>query len=357
MPGFFMKAIGLYQYLPIDDENSLQAVEIAQPEAKGRDLLVEVKAISVNPVDTKVRSPKDKPKDKVETTPRILGWDAAGVVVALGEEVSDFRVGDEVYYAGDIMRSGSNSEFQLVDERIVGHKPKTLSFAQAAAMPLTTITAWEGLFERLGISKTGGDAGKSVLIIGGAGGVGSIAIQLAKRVAELTVIASASRPQTADWCRRLGADVIVNHRGNLAEEVAKEGFSRVDYIFCLNDTDGHWGAIVKAIKPQGMICSIVENEQPLDVGALKKKSAGFVWEFMFTRAMYQTQDMGEQRSLLNKVSKLIDSGVLETTCNDVVQPINPENLRSVHRRVEAGNVIGKIVLENWLQDSPVKAHQ
>ena len=338
-----MKAVGLTQYLPINNENSLLDFEIAKPIAKGKDLLVEVKAVSVNPVDTKVRSPKDK----VESEPRILGWDAAGIVVEVGEEVTEFQPGDEVYYAGDITRPGSNSEFHLVDTRIVGRKPKNLDFAHAAAFPLTAITAWEALFERLNIDKTGADAGKSILIINGAGGVGSIAIQIAKKLAKLNVIATASRPETIAWCEKLGADEVVNHRNNLAEEIEKIGYQNVDYILCLNDTDGHWEAMTKAIKPQGMICSIVENKQPLDMDILKSKSASFVWEFMFTRSMYQTEDMLEQSNLLNEISRLIENNTLITTCNDIVTPINAKNLRDVHQRLERGKTIGKIVLAEW----------
>ena len=338
-----MKAIGLTQYLPIKNENSLQDVEIDQPVAKGHDLLVEVKAISVNPVDNKVRSPKAK----TEVEPRILGWDAAGIVTKVGQEVTRFKPGDEVYYAGDITRPGSNSEFQLVDERIAGHKPQNLEFAPAAALPLTSITAWEALFERLKISKNGADAGKSILIINGAGGVGSIAIQLAKKLAQLRVIATASRPETIAWCKVLGADAIVNHRRNLATEIAEIGYPTVDYILCLNDTDGHWQAITEAIRPQGLICTIVSNKQPLAMDLLKTKSAGLVWEFMFTRSMYHTEDMAEQGKLLNQVSQLIESGTLVSTCKDIVRPINAQNLRLVHQRIEEGKAIGKIVLADW----------
>ena len=338
-----MKAVGLTQYLPIDNENSLLDVAIPKPTAKGKDLLVEVKAISVNPVDTKIRAPQDK----VESEPRILGWDAAGIVVEVGEEVTEFKPGDEVYYAGDITRPGSNSEFQLIDERIVGRKPQNLDFAQAAAFPLTSITAWEALFDRLNIDKTGADAGKSILIINGAGGVGSIAIQLAKKLAKLNVIATASRPETIAWCQKLGADQIVNHRNNLAVEIEKISYKNVDYILCLNDTDGHWPAMTNAIAPQGKICSIVENKHTLDMNILKSESATFVWEFMFTRSLYQTEDMAEQSKLLNELSKLIENGVIVTTCNDVVKPINALNLRNVHQRLEKGRTIGKIVLAEW----------
>ena len=338
-----MKAVGLYKYLPVEDKACLQNLKLERPQAKAHDLLVEVKAISVNPVDTKVRAPKDK----VETTPKILGWDAAGMVVEVGEKVTNFKLGDEVYYAGDITRPGSNSEFQLVDERIVGHKPKNLDFASAAALPLTSITAWEALFERLKISTNGNDASKTILIINGAGGVGSIAIQLAKKLAQLRVIATASRSETIAWCQKLGADEVVNHRRNLAEEIAQIGYKNVDYILCLNDTDGHWQAITEAIKPQGIICCIVQNRKPLDMNLLKNKSVGLVWEFMFTRSMYQTDDMGEQGKLLNRISQLIEGEEIFTTCNDIVKPINAENVRKVHQRIEQGNTIGKIVLSGW----------
>jgi len=337
-----MKAVGLTKYLPISDPNSLQDLEIDRPIVKEHDLLIQVKAISVNPVDTKVRGSKSKPDE-----PRILGWDAAGIVREMGEKVTGFQPGDEVYYAGDITRPGSNSEFQLVDYRIVGHKPKSLEFASAAALPLTSITAWEALFDRLNISPDGADAGKSLLIINGAGGVGSIAIQLATKLARLKVIATASRPETIAWCQKLGADYVVNHRHNLAEEIEKIDYPTVDYILCLNDTDGHWQAIAQAIKPQGTICSVVENQEPLSMNVLKQKSAGLVWEFMFTRSMYQTEDMAKQGELLDKVSQLIDRDTLISTCKDIVRPINAANLRSVHQRIEAGKAIGKIVLADW----------
>lgn len=338
-----MKAVGLTQYLPIENENSLLDLEIPKPTAKGKDLLIEVKAISVNPVDTKVRAPKNK----VESEPKILGWDAAGIVVEAGEEVTEFQPGDEVYYAGDITRPGSNSEFQLIDSRIVGRKPKNLDFARAAAFPLTSITAWEALFERLNIDRNGANAGKSILIVNGAGGVGSIAIQLAKKLAKLNVIATASRSETTAWCKKLGADKVINHRHNLAEEIEKIGDRNVDYILCLSHTDRHWQAMTETIKPQGKICSIVENEHPLDMNTLKSKSASFLWEFMFTRSMYQTTDMAEQGNLLNELNQLIEDGVIVSTCNDVVKPINAQNLRDVHQSLEQGRSIGKIALADW----------
>jgi len=338
-----MKAIGLTQYLPIENKNSFQDFQCPKPEASDHDLLVKVHAVSVNPVDAKIRAPKDQ----VESSPRILGWDAAGEVVAVGQKVEHFMLGDLVYYAGDITRSGSNCEFQLVDERIVGRKPASLSFAEAAALPLTSITAWEALFERLGISAQGDDAGKSILIIGGAGGVGSIAIQLAKKLAKLKIIATASRPESQQWCMSRGADSVINHHQPLDGELAAMGVAHVDYILCLNNTDQHWSAMSKAIKPQGRICSIVDTSN-VDLSLLKSKSATFVWEFMFTRPMYKTPDMIEQQQLLNKVADFIDEGVLSTTANILLQPVNAENLRKAHAIIEQGNSIGKLVLTDWV---------
>jgi zinc-binding alcohol dehydrogenase family protein len=337
-----MKAVGLFKYLPIEEKNSLQDLELPRPEPNGRDLLVAVKAISVNPVDTKIRAPKNQ----IETTPKILGWDAAGEVIATGPEVKHFNVGDQVYYAGDITRPGSNCENQLVDERIVGKKPASLTFSEAAALPLTSITAWEGLFDRLNISSEGNDAEKTILIIGAAGGVGSIAIQLAKKIAKLNVIATASREASRDWCLKLGADTVINHQNELDQELAALNISTVDFIFCLNNTEQHWTAMAKAIRPQGRICSIVETSN-VNLGLLKSKSAAFIWEFMFTRAMYKTPDMIEQQKLLNRIADLIDRSMLVTTIGQLIQPINAENLRKAHGQIEQGHTTGKIVLADW----------
>ncbi|KFN02567.1 zinc-binding alcohol dehydrogenase family protein [Bacillus clarus] len=339
-----MKAIGLHEYLPIEEENSLIDIELERPVPKGNDILVKVHAISVNPVDTKVRSPKDKK----EIEPKILGWDASGVVVKAGEGCTLFKEGDEVFYAGSITRQGTYSEYHLVDERIVGKKPNSLNDAESAAIPLTAITAWEGLFERLGIDYDKKDENKlkNILIIGGAGGVGSIAIQLAKW-AGLNVIATASRSETIQWVEKFGADYIANHHQPFKEQLLELGLKDVDYIFCLNNTDQHWHGMGEIITPQGKICSIVENEQPLDINILKSKSATFVWEFMFTKAMYETADMITQHELLNKVSELLDEGILKTTLNETLTPINAENLKKAHALVESGRTIGKIVLERF----------
>ncbi|ENQ3107881.1 zinc-binding alcohol dehydrogenase family protein [Bacillus sp. 491mf] len=339
-----MKAVGLLEYLPIENENSLIDIELPRPIPKGKDLLVKIHAISVNPVDTKVRAPKDKKEEEY----KILGWDASGVVVEVGEECTLFQPGDEVFYAGSIIRQGTYSEYHLVDERIVGVKPKNLTHAQSAAIPLTAITAWEGLFERLAIDVNNKEKNelKNILIIGGAGGVGSIAIQLAKW-AGLNVITTASRKETREWVERLGADYVINHHESLKKQLSQIEIEEVDYIFCLNNTDQHWSGMAEVIKPQGKICSIVENEKPLELGLLKSKSASFVWEFMFTRAMYQTEDMMNQHLLLNQVSELLDQNVIKTTVNKTLSPIYAANIRKAHAMIETGSTIGKIVLETF----------
>ena len=336
-----MKAVALTHYLPISDPKSFEDVELPKPEARGRDLLVAVHAVAVNPVDTKVRAPKDK----VEAKPRVLGWDASGVVQAVGPEVTLFKVGDEVYYAGDITRPGTNAQFQLVDERIVGHKPKTLSFAEAAALPLTTITAYESLFDRLGIDRDGADAGQSILIIGASGGVGSIGIQLAKR-AGLKVIATASRPETIAWVKELGAAHVVNHREALVPQVRALGLQHVDHIAIFNDMR-HWADAVELIRPQGGIVSIDDTDLPMPMGGMKTKAASLHWELMFTRSMHQTPDMIEQHRLLNHVAQEIDAGRVRTTVTEVLRPINAANMRRAHALLESGKARGKVVLEGF----------
>lgn len=339
-----MKAIALHKHLPIDNPESLVDIDLPKPQPTGRDLLVAIKAISVNPVDTKVRSANNLPPD----APRVLGWDAAGIVEEVGPEVSLFKPGDKVFYAGDLTRPGSNSAFQLVDERIVGFMPASLSFEEAAALPLTAITAWEALFDRLRVTMpVTALPRKSILIVGGAGGVGSIAVQLAARVAGLDVIATASRPETEQWVRELGARHVVNHRENLVDQVRGLGYRYVDYVLILNNTDQHFNAAAELIVPQGMICTIVENKGDLDVGLLKSKSAGFIWEFMFSRSMFQTPDMVQQYVLLTEVARLIDQGILRTTLQQVLSPINAQNLRRAHAMIESGSTIGKIVLKDF----------
>lgn len=336
-----MKAVALTQYLPIDNPKAFFDVELPKPIPSKRDLLVAVQAVSINPVDTKIRSPKDK----VESVPRVLGWDASGVVVSVGPEVTLFKEGDEVYYAGDITRSGSNAEFQLVDERIVGYKPKALSFAEAAALPLTTITAYEAFFDRLRISRDGISKGQSILIIGAGGGVGSIGIQLAK-IAGLVVIATASRPETENWVKDLGADHVINYRSSIVAQVHALGFKCLDYIAIFNDMN-HWDAAVELIRPQGGIVAIDETDKPMPMAGMKMKAASLHWEFMFARPMHQTSDMIEQHALLNYVAQQIDAGRIRTTLSKVLHPINAENIRAAHALIETGTVKGKIVVHSF----------
>jgi NADPH:quinone reductase len=338
-----VKAVGLYRYLPIDDPESLLDLEVEDPRPAGRDLLVEVKAIAVNPVDYKSRAPRAQ----VEAAPKILGWDVAGVVRAVGPEVTLFKSGDAVYYAGSRTRPGGNSELHLVDERIVGRKPRTLGFADAAALPLTTLTAWEALFERLGVSRMGADGGRTVLVIGGAGGVGSIAIQLAKRVARLRVIATASRPESAKWARELGADEVIDHTKDLAPQLAARGRAEVDYVLCCNSTDHHFPGFAPIIAPQGKICAIVSTQKPVDLAPLMQKSVTFAWELMFTRPMFQTADMLAQHQILDETAALVEAGTIKTTAATRLSPINAANLRKAHALLEGGHVVGKIVLEGF----------
>jgi zinc-binding alcohol dehydrogenase family protein len=312
------------------DISSLVDIELPVPSPSGRDLLVRVEAVSVNPVDTKRRLAETK-------EPKVLGWDAAGTVEAVGGDVTLFRKGDAVYYAGDVTRPGSNSEFHLVDERIVGRKPKSLDFAQAAAIPLTAITAWESYFDRLKVQP-----GKTLLILGGAGGVGSIGIQIAK-LAKLKVIATASRPETIAWVKELGADEGVDHRKDLPSQIKKN----VDYIAVYNDLDMHWAAIGELIAPQGGIVSIVGNLKPLPMDAVRAKSASLCWELMFTRPRFKTPDMIEQHKLLNQVADWLDAGKLRGTLKQTLTPINAANLRKAHAQLESGTTIGKLVLKGW----------
>ena len=339
-----MKAIGLYKYLPVNDPECLIDIKIPKPKPEGHDLLVRVKAVSVNPVDTKMRAPKDK----VEQSPKILGWDAAGIVEDTGKDVTLFKKGDEVYYAGSILRQGSNSEFQLVDERITGRKPKNLSFEESAALPLTTITAWEGMFEQMlipldDIEKS---KGNTILIIGGAGGVGSIAIQLAKKLTGLKVIATASRKETIDWCFSLGTDYVINHYDDFPAQLNKFGIKEADYIFCLNDTGRHFPKSAEILKPFGRFCTIigVKQGEQLDVSLLRSKSGNFSWEYMFTKSSFQTPDMISQHKLLNMTAKLVENGIIKTTMAENFGKLCAENLRKAHAKIESGTAIGKIVL-------------
>jgi len=338
-----MKAVGFYKLVPLTDPESLLDVEIEKPVPQGRDILVQVKAISVNPADWRYRERKD-PNDESLT---ILGFDVAGIVEQVGPECTLFKPGDEVYYAGSSVRQGGNSEFHLVDERIVGKKPASLNFAQAAALPLTSLTAWEALFQRLGIQKNADvNRNKNILIIGAAGGVGSIATQLAK-LAGLTVIGTASRPESVQWAKNHGADYTINHKQPFAPQLQELGISSVDYIFCLNDVDQHLPGMAEVIAPQGKICSILPFEKPANLGMLFLKSVTFVWELMFTRSMFQTEDMIEQHRILNELADLVDEGKVKTTLAELLKPINAANLRQALLKSKAGNMIGKIVLEQF----------
>lgn len=335
-----MKAIGFKKSLPIEETDSFIAFETEKPSPKGFDLLVKISAISVNPVDYKIR--KSAAKDKVLDNPKIIGWDAVGTVEAVGDQTSRFKVGDEVYYAGDLTRSGCNAEYQLVDERIVGFKPVKLNVAEAAAIPLTGLTAWESLFDRIKINPEK-DKGKTVLIIAGAGGVGSIAIQIAKKVAGLTVIATASRPESSKWCKDLGADFVVNHY-NLKAELEKIGHSQVDYILDCVNLEEYWETATDIIKPQGHIVSITGSNNPLNLNLLKTKSVSFSWELMYTRSMFTTDDMDQQYHILNEIAKLLDAGILKTTLTTTMNGLTVENLKKAHQMQESGKTIGKTVI-------------
>jgi len=335
-----MKAIGYKNNLPIENIESLQDITLDTPKAKGRDILVEIKAISVNPADYKVRAGMPVEGDGW----KVIGWDAAGIVKEVGEDVSLFKVGDEVWYAGDFTRQGSYAQYQIVDERIVGKKPSSISFAEAAALPLTAITAWEMLFDRLQVAKD--DATKSILVIGAAGGVGSILVQLAKKLTKLNIIGTASREETTSWLKELGADKVINHRHKLSEEFEKYQLPAPDYVVSLNGTEQHLDEIVKLIKPQGKF-GFIDDPKSVNVMPFKHKAVSTHIEFMFTRSMFQTEDMQEQHTLLNEVSTLIDNGTIKTTLGENFGTINAENMRKAHAFLETGKAKGKIVLEGF----------
>jgi zinc-binding alcohol dehydrogenase family protein len=337
-----MKAIAYYASLPITDDNALQDIELPEPVAGPRDLLVEVKAISVNPVDTKVRQ-NVAPENGAA---KVLGWDVAGEVKAVGSEVTLFKAGDKVFYAGSIARAGGNSELHTVDERIVGHMPKSLDFAEAAALPLTAITAWELLFERLQIREGKSDEGQSLLIVGAAGGVGSILTQLAKQLTGLKVIGTASREQTRDWVKALGADLVIDHSQPLSEELKRAGIDNVTHVASLTQTEQHLDQLVEALAPQGKL-ALIDDPKSLDITKLKRKSLSLHWEFMYTRSLFETPDMIEQHKLLNRVAELIDAGTLKTTVGEHFGVINAANLRRAHELLESGKAKGKIVLESF----------
>lgn len=336
-----MKAIGYAQCLPIDDPRSLIDIELPDPVATGRDLLVRVEAVSVNPVDTKVR----RNVTPAAGTHTVLGYDAAGVVEAVGPHVTRFKPGDLVWYAGSRLRPGTNAQRHLVDERIVGRKPASLDFAQAAAMPLTTITAWEALFDRLMLPRDGGDAG-TVLITAGAGGVGSIAIQLARQLSSARILATASRPESRAQALVLGAHAVLDHSRPLSEGLKEAGVRWVERIFSVSHTDTHFPELAKVVAPQGRIC-VIDDPGAFDVRPLKARCASLHWEAMFTRSSFETPDMIEQGRLLDAVADLVDAGRIRTTHAQTVGPIDAEHLRRAHAMIESGRSIGKIVLAGF----------
>jgi NADPH2:quinone reductase len=337
-----MRAVGYRIPLPITDERSLVDIDLPRPVPAGRDLLVEIRAISVNPADTKVRA-NAKPDGDAW---KVLGWDASGVVVEIGPEVTAFQPGDEVFYAGSITRPGTYAEFHLVDERIVGRKPRTLGWAETAALPLTAITAWETLFDRLEVKRGVRGAAPALVVIGGAGGVGSIAIQLARRLTELTVVATASRPETAAWARELGAHHVVDHAKPLAPQIAGLGIGAPAFVFSTTNTTDHLPDIVEMIAPQGRF-ALIDDPASLDVTPFKRKSVSVHWEFMFTRSMFGTVDIAEQGRLLDEVSRLVDAGTIRTTLTETFGRIDADNLKRAHALIESGKARGKIALAGF----------
>ena len=337
-----MQAIGFETSLPISDERSLFAFDAPMPEIAAHEVLVHIAAIAVNPVDIKIRNVGAPPAGQT----RILGWDAAGVITAVGTDVSAFQVGDEVYYAGVVNRAGCNAEYQAVDARIIAKKPKSLDFAQAAALPLTSLTTYEGLFDRLQVNEKSTMQNRVLLVIGGSGGVGSQIIQLAKQLSDLTVVATASRPESQAWCRELGADYVIDHSKNFAEEWAATGLPAPSWVFSTQHTDDYAEQLAALMAPQGKLV-LIDDPKALPIGVFKSKSISLHWEFMFTRGMFVTADIQRQHEILTEVATLIDAGKIKTTLNKVISPINVANLKQAHSDIESGKSIGKIVLQGW----------
>jgi len=337
-----MKAVAYRTSLPVTDPQCFVDVELPTPEAHGRDLLVKVEAISVNPVDTKIRQRADP-----GGADKVLGWDAAGTVVAIGAEVTRFKVGDAVWYAGELERPGADSAFHLVDERLAGRKPSTLSMPEAAALPLTTVTAWELMFDRMGIPHGAQGRPASLLVVGAAGGVGSIAVQLARVLTGLTVIGTASRDDTRAWVTAMGAHHVVNHAGSLLDEVRAVAPDGVDYVLSLTHTEQHFATLVELLKPQGKLGLIDDPAEVPDIRLLKRKSLSLHWEFMYTRSMFRTDDMPAQGRILDEVANLVDAGAIRTTMRENLGVVNADNVRKAHERLESGKTIGKVVLEGF----------
>jgi NADPH:quinone reductase len=338
-----MRAIAYRQPGPIDRPEALIELDLPRPVPAGRDLLVAVQAVSVNPVDTKQRKNAAPFDGRAE---RILGWDAAGIVEAVGPEVTRFRAGDAVFYAGDVTRDGSNAEYQLVDERILGHAPKSLSPAEAAALPLTAVTAWETLFDRLRVQDGAPAGAGTILIIGGAGGVGSIAIQIARARTDLTVIATASRPETQAWVRDLGAHHVIDHGQPLAPQVAALGVGAPAFVFSTTHSDRHVADVAELIAPQGRF-ALIDDPAQFDITLFKRKAVSVHWEFMFARPLFGTPDMAEQGRILDHIAELVDAGRIRTTLTETLSPISAANLIAAHRQIESATTRGKIVLEGW----------
>lgn len=337
-----MKAVGYRNAGPVSDSQALEDIELAVPSPTGRDIRVAVRAVSVNPVDTKIRR-------GVAPSPgeyKVLGWDAAGVVDAVGPEATLFKPGDEVFYAGSLDRPGTNSALHIVDERIVGRKPRNLNFAEAAALPLTAITAWEALFDRLKVTDPTPEGGGSILVVGGAGGVGSIAIQILRQLTGLTIIATASRPETQAWVKEMGAHHVADHRKPLNGELGRLGLPAPGFVFSTTETDKHLDAIVELMAPQGRFC-LIDDPPPLDIMKLKRKSLSLHWELMFTRPLYGTADIEEQHRLLNRVSAMVEEGKIRTTMSAHFGAITAANLLKAHALIESGSARGKIVLEGF----------
>ncbi|RWU12404.1 zinc-binding alcohol dehydrogenase family protein [Pseudidiomarina gelatinasegens] len=335
-----MKAVGYEHCGTIDAKNALVDAVVPDPEIGPNDILVAVYGIGVNPVDTKIRSRREPSSGQLA----ILGWDASGTVLSVGENVFDFKEGDDVWYAGALTRQGSNAQYQVVDARIVSKKPQTLNFAEAAAMPLTFLTAWELLFDRFRLDR---DSSATLLITGAAGGVGSAMLQLTKLCNNITAIATASRAESQQWATDMGADIVIDHTQPLADQLRKHGIEQVTHVASLTHTDQHFAALVELLAPQGHFALIDDPEQPLDIKLMKQKSLALHWEFMFTRSLFETPDMHRQGQILHEVAELTDAGKLVTTMTSHFGELNAENLLRAHRQLESHSTIGKIVLDGY----------
>lgn len=337
-----MKAVGYTETGPIDRPDALIDFEADMPRAAGHDLLVRVEAISVNPVDTKIR----KRRAPAGGTPDILGWDAAGEVTGLGDAVTGFSVGDRVYYAGAVNRPGTNAEYHLVDARIVGKAPGSLSTAAAAALPLTTLTAYEMLFDRLWIDRPVPGGHRTLLVIGGAGGVGSMTIQLARALSDVTVIATASRPETKAWVADLGAHHVISHAAPLGPQIEALGVGSTDFVYSTTHSHLYLEEVAGIMTPQGRY-GLIDDPETFDIMPFKSKAISVHWESMFARPVFETADIHRQGDILNEVAALIDAGTVKSTVAESFGTINAANLIKAHALLESGTSKGKIVLEGF----------